>query len=109
MDNIKKVQILEKFINKLSKYDWSTSDGSNFNYKNDKLVFRLSNYSLNIDYIDKDDRKQTGFQFNIGEYKGLRQLYMNMCEEALEDALAEILKAEPDIKRELGLEDLLNE
>ena len=108
MNNVKKTQILEKFVSRLSEYDWTTTNGTDFNYQNDKLRFRLSSYSLSIDYIESDGKKQTGFQFGSSEYKGIRQLYMNMCDDALENALEEILNAEPDIKRELGLEELLD-
>lgn len=108
MDNIKKAQILDKFMVRLAQYTWSTSDGSNFNYENDVLRFSLSSYALHINYKNTTDKSQTGFQFSTNDYKGILQLYMSMREDALEDVFNEILNAEPDIKRELGLEELLD-
>ena len=109
MDEVKKVKIFEKFIEKLSKYDWETSNGTSFNYETDNLKFNFSNYTLNIDYKsdDKKKSKQSGFSFNTGTNKSLNRLYMDLCENSLEDALETIMDADPSIRRELGLDNLL--
>lgn len=109
MDNIKKIQILDKFSKKLKTYDWETNNGHYFTYENDKLRFRLSNYELHIEYVEIDGKNQTGFKFSLSDYEEIHKIYMDMCDDALDNALEEVLNAEPDIKRELGLEELLDE
>jgi hypothetical protein len=110
MDSVKRVQIFEKFITKMRTYDWKTHDGSNFNCETDKLRFRFNSYNLTIDFKDADENsKHKGFNFSTSNNNQLMAFYHQLTEESLDDALLKVLDDNPDIKRELGLEDLLDE
>lgn len=108
MNSVRQLQIFEKFIEKARTYNWTTRDGRHYNYENEHLQFDLSNYSLRITYKNVSDGNDSGYEFSTDSNHSLKMFYSELCSNRLSTCLNKIADSEPEIKRELGLEDLLS-
>ncbi len=113
MDEAKRAQILEKFIDKLPSYDWTSDGSTSFIYEKGKTYLHLTRDRLSIqnEYNTGNgaNTRVRTYDFDTSSNKKLGELYLELEHKSKLELTDFILEFEPSIKREVGIEDLLNE